>query len=114
MRLTHLPSGLVVTCQDEKSQHKNKAKALKILQSRLLAAKEEEELKKKGEARRSQVGTGDRSEKIRTYNYPQDRLTDHRIKQNWNNLETILDGQIQQIIDALREEDQRLILEKQS
>ncbi len=111
IRITHIPTGLVVSCQDEKSQHKNKAKALKILQSRLLAAKEEEERAKQGEARKSQVGSGDRSEKIRTYNYPQDRITDHRIKQNWNNLETILDGQIQQIINTLREYDHKAILE---
>ncbi|MEK7540294.1 MAG: peptide chain release factor-like protein, partial [Patescibacteria group bacterium] len=110
VRITYLPTGMIVSCQDEKSQIKNREKALTVLRSRLLAAKQEEESRKRSEARKSQVGTGDRSEKIRTYNFPQDRLTDHRIKQNWSNLPVIMDGEISQIISALRAEDQRLLL----
>lgn len=111
VRLTHVPTNLVVTCQDEKSQHKNKAKALKVLKSRLLAQKQEEEAKKIGDDRRSKIGTGDRSEKIRTYNYPQDRITDHRIKQNWHEIEKILDGNLGIILKDLKEEDYKQQLE---
>ncbi len=102
VRLTHLESGLVVICQDEKSQHKNKAKALKILSSRLLKQKQARQDAERSEERRSQVGGAERSEKIRTYNFPQDRLTDHRIGLSRHNLQGVLDGDIQDLIDALR------------
>jgi len=101
VRITHIPTGITVSCQDEKSQLKNKEKALQILRSRLLALKEEEEAKKAKDARRSQIGTGDRSEKIRTYNFPQDRITDHRIKKSWHEMENILEGNLDSIISSL-------------
>lgn len=103
VRITHLPTGLVVSCQDQKSQLKNKEKAITILKSRLLAMKEEEEAKTRGAERRSQIGNADRSEKIRTYNIPQDRVTDHRIKKSWHGIENILDGNIEEIINELQE-----------
>ncbi|MBI4407952.1 MAG: peptide chain release factor 1 [Candidatus Kerfeldbacteria bacterium] len=105
VRITYLPTGMIVVCQDEKSQHKNKAKALKVLQSRLLAMKLEEDRQKNSAMRRSQIGTGDRSEKIRTYNFPQDRMTDHRIKANWSNLPKIMEGNLDPIVDAMRAAD---------
>ncbi|MFH1426787.1 MAG: peptide chain release factor 1 [Candidatus Kerfeldbacteria bacterium] len=111
VRITHLPTNIVVTCQDEKSQHKNKAKAMKILRARILDKMEEEERQKRGDERRMQVGTGDRSEKIRTYNYPQDRITDHRIKENWSDLQGKMDGDLGHIIEALREADKAKRLE---
>lgn len=114
VRITHIPTGTVVSCQDEKSQHKNKAKAMKVLRSRIMQMEEEKYAKEIGDTRRSQVGTGDRSEKIRTYNFPQDRVTDHRIKQNWSNMESILNGNIHEIVTALQEEDIRLKLEQHS
>lgn len=100
IRLTHLPTGLVVTCQDGRSQHKNKEKAFQVLLSRLEQLEEEKKILEGSSARTSQIGTGDRSEKIRTYNFPQDRLTDHRIKQNFSNLPSIMEGEIDDIIEA--------------
>ncbi len=101
VRITHLPSGLVVTCQDEKSQHKNKAKALKVLRSRLLDQMVREQNEARSQDRRSQVGSGDRSERIRTYNFPQGRVTDHRIGLTLYRLESILQGDVDEVIDPL-------------
>jgi len=101
VRITHLPTGLVVTCQDEKSQHKNKAKALKVLRARLLDSMVQKQNAEISESRKTQVGSGDRSERIRTYNFPQGRVTDHRIGLTLYNLESLLDGNIQPILDAL-------------
>ncbi len=101
VRVTHLPSGLVVTCQDEKSQHKNKAKALKILRARLLERARSEQQSEIAANRKAMVGSGDRSEKIRTYNFPQSRVTDHRVNVTLHTLDRVLDGEIDPIVDAL-------------
>lgn len=101
VRITHLPTGLVVSCQDEKSQHKNKAKAMKVLRSRLLDMQQAEQQLKISEERRNMVGSGDRSERIRTYNFPQGRVTDHRVGLTLYKLEDILQGQLDMIIDPL-------------
>ncbi len=101
VRITHLPTGLVVSCQDEKSQHKNKTKALKILRARLLERAQEEQHAEQAQSRRSMVGSGDRSERVRTYNFPQGRVTDHRINLTLYNLERALDGDLDALIDGL-------------
>ncbi|MBQ2444633.1 MAG: peptide chain release factor 1 [Clostridia bacterium] len=101
IRITHLPTGTVVECQDERSQYKNKDKAMRVLKSRLLQAKRDEQAQAVAQERKSQVGTGDRSERIRTYNYPQSRVTDHRIGLTLYKLDEILNGNIDEIIDAL-------------
>lgn len=106
IRVIHHPTGVVVECQDERSQLKNKNKALQILRGRILAAEIAKQAEERGEARLAQVGSGDRSEKIRTYNFPQDRVTDHRIGQNFSNLPGIMQGNLKGIIDALAAEDQ--------
>jgi peptide chain release factor 1 len=104
VRVTHLPTGIVVECQDERSQHKNRARAMSLLRARLLAAERERAAAERAEKRRLQVGTGDRSERIRTYNFPQGRLTDHRIELTLYRLDTIVDGDLDEVIDALARE----------
>ena len=106
VRITHLPSGVVVECQDERSQHKNKARAMALLQARLLAAAQESAAASRAEDRRLQVGSGDRSERIRTYNFPQNRLTDHRVNLTLYKLDEIIEGELDQVIDPLQQEHQ--------
>lgn len=106
IRITHIPTGLVVTCQDEKSQYKNRTAAMKVLRSRLLALEEEKQRAKRDRARKSMVSTGDRSAKIRTYNFPQGRITDHRIDLTLYQLDVIMDGDISKLVEQLRVADQ--------
>jgi peptide chain release factor 1 len=108
VRITHLPTNTVVAVQDERSQHKNKAKAMGVLRARLLEAEEEKRSSREARERKQQVGTGDRSEKIRTYNYPQDRITDHRIKHNWSNIEGVMQGDWERIFVETRGEMRKL------
>ncbi|QQG49919.1 MAG: peptide chain release factor 1 [Candidatus Berkelbacteria bacterium] len=105
VRITHLPSGIVVTCQDERSQLKNKEKALNVLRSRLWEAEQQRQQSETGDLRRSMIKTGDRSDKVRTYNYPQSRITDHRINKSWHNLESVLDGNLEAVTEALIQAD---------
>lgn len=114
VRITHLPTGIVVSCQDEKSQLKNRDKAMSILRARLLAQKQEEEAKKRSDFRKTQVGSGDRSEKIRTYNYPQDRITDHRINFSVHNISEVMNGELEEIIGKLKRTEQEEILKNLS
>ena len=111
IRLTHLPTGITVVMQDERSQAQNREKAMNIMRARVLAQEEERKRKELSDKRKSQIGTGDRSEKIRTYNFPQDRITDHRINQNWNQINMIIDGELGQITEAMIAEDQKRQLE---
>lgn len=113
VRITHEPTGIVVSCQDERSQIKNKVKAMSILRSRLYAYEEEKRAKERGDARLAQIGSGDRSEKIRTYNFPQDRITDHRIKVNWSNLPGVLAGNLDDVVEKLQIADQELRMSRE-
>jgi peptide chain release factor 1 len=106
VRVTHEPTGIVASCQDGKSQHENKASALKILRTRLYDAILQEKLEKEGAERRDKIGTGDRSEKIRTYNYPQNRVTDHRIGFSIQQLDRVVEGKLAPVIEALQTEEQ--------
>ncbi|MFW5784330.1 MAG: peptide chain release factor 1 [Spirochaetota bacterium] len=110
VRITHLPTGLVVTCQDEKSQHKNKAKALRVLKARLYEMEERRRQQEEAAARKSQIGTGDRSERIRTYNFPQNRFTDHRINLTLYKLDSILQGELDEAIETLKITDREAYL----
>ena len=107
VRITHLPTGILVTCQDERSQMKNKAKAMKVLRARLLEAKTEQQVAQRLQERRSQIGTGDRSEKIRTYNFPDRRITDHRIGYTSHQLEAVLEGDLDELINPLLEAERQ-------
>ncbi|HUI72465.1 MAG TPA: peptide chain release factor 1 [Spirochaetia bacterium] len=114
VRITHLPTGIVVHCQDEKSQHKNKAKALRILRARLHDAEEERKHAERAQARKSQIGSGDRAEKIRTYNFPQNRATDHRINLTLYKLDAVMKGEIDEFVEALRMSAQESALTSES
>ncbi len=108
IRITHLPTGTVVAVQDERSQSKNKEKAMSILRTRILEQRELQAQKERGDERRAQIGTGDRSEKIRTYNFPQDRITDHRLGKNFSKIEAVMDGQLDSIVTALQAAEREL------
>ena len=114
IRITHLPTGTVVECQDERSQYKNKDRAMRVLRSRLLEQKQQAQQSAIAADRRAQVGTGDRSERIRTYNYPQGRVTDHRIGLTLYKLDAVLDGALDELIDALTAAERNALLEKES
>ena len=112
MQILHKPTGLIVSCADERSQLKNKQKGLKVLRARLLHKKEEEERARYAQDRRSQIGSGDRSERIRTYNFPQSRLTDHRIGLTLYNLSDIMEGNLDEVIHSLQETDHKLKIDE--
>jgi peptide chain release factor 1 len=114
VRITHLPTNIVVFCQDERSQHKNKAKAMKHLRAKLLEAEQEKQAAEESASRKAMVKSGDRSDKIRTYNFPQDRVTDHRIGLTKHNLPSVMDGDLGEIIEALRANYQAELLEAQA
>jgi peptide chain release factor 1 len=114
IRITHLPSGIVVECQDERSQHKNRARAMSLLKARLLAAEQQKQQSAQAQSRRLQVGSGDRSERIRTYNFPQGRVTDHRINLTLYKLQQVMDGALDELIDALQQEYQAELLAEES
>ena len=113
VRITHLPTGIVATCQDERSQLKNRNKAMNVLRSRILAQEQNKQREEIESSRRSQVGSGERAEKIRTYNFPQDRMTDHRVNYTRHSLPQLLDGDLDDVIDALDEQEQARVLEAQ-
>jgi peptide chain release factor 1 len=113
IRITHEPTGLVVTCQDEKSQHKNREKALKVLKSRLFDMEKQRQQQERASERKTQIGSGDRSERIRTYNFPQNRVTDHRINLTLYDLDSIIEGELQEVVDALNAEHQARQLKAQ-
>jgi peptide chain release factor 1 len=110
VRITHIPSGFVIACQEERSQGQNRARAMAMLRARLAEKLRADAATAHAADRRKQVGTGDRSEKIRTYNFPQNRVTDHRLEQSWHNLPAVLDGALDPVLEALRKEEERLLL----
>ena len=112
VRITHEPTGIVVQCQDEKSQHRNREKAMAVLKSRILDLKRREEAEEKGNARRTLIGSGDRSQRVRTYNFPQNRLTDHRINLTLYSLDRVMEGDLAELFEALRQHDVELRLEE--
>jgi peptide chain release factor 1 len=114
VRITHLPTGMVVECQDERSQHKNRSRALALLKARLLAAEQEKQQSAQALSRKLQVGSGDRSERIRTYNFPQGRVTDHRINLTLYQVEEIMDGRLDDLIEPLLQEHQAELLAEES
>ncbi len=114
VRITHIPSGIVVECQDERSQHKNRSRAMSLLKARLLASEQEKQQSAQAQARRLQVGTGDRSERIRTYNFPQGRVTDHRINLTLYKLQQVMDGRLDELVQALQQEHQAELLAEEA